>query len=62
VSDTLALTDYLRARFGQDKIYLMGRSGGTFFGIQAAARAPKRYYAYIAVAQISNQLGSERLA
>lgn len=62
VSDTLALTDYLRARFGQDKIYLMGRSGGTFFGIQAAARAPKRYHAYIAVAQISNQLGSERLA
>jgi pimeloyl-ACP methyl ester carboxylesterase len=62
VSDTLTLTDHLRARFGQDKIYLMGRSGGTFFGIQAAARAPERYHAYIAVAQISNQLESERLA
>jgi pimeloyl-ACP methyl ester carboxylesterase len=62
VSDTLALTDHLRARFGQDKIYLMGRSGGTFFGIQAAARAPERFHAYIAVAQISNQLESERLA
>lgn len=62
VSDTLALTDVLRARFGQDKIYLMGRSGGTFFGIQAAARAPERYHAYIAVAQITNQLESERLA
>lgn len=62
VSDTLALTDHLRARFGQDKIYLMGRSGGTFFGIQAAARAPELYHAYIAVAQISNQLESERLA
>ena len=62
VSDTVALTKVLRARFGQDKIYLMGRSGGTFFGIQAAARAPERYHAYIAVAQISNQLESERLA
>jgi pimeloyl-ACP methyl ester carboxylesterase len=62
VSDTLALTNHLRARFGQDKIYLMGRSGGTFFGIQAAARAPELYHAYIAVAQISNQLESERLA
>jgi pimeloyl-ACP methyl ester carboxylesterase len=62
VSDTVALTDYLRQRFGQDKIYLMGRSGGTFFGIQAAAQAPERYHAYIAVAQISNQLESERLA
>lgn len=62
VSDTVALTNHLRARFGQDKIYLMGRSGGTFFGIQAAARAPHLYHAYIAVAQISNQLESERLA
>jgi pimeloyl-ACP methyl ester carboxylesterase len=62
VLDTLALTDHLRARFGQDKIYLMGRSGGTFIGIQAAARAPERYRAYIAVAQITHQLESERLA
>jgi pimeloyl-ACP methyl ester carboxylesterase len=62
VSDTLELTNYLRKRFGQEKIYLMGRSGGTFFGIQAAARAPELYHAYIAVAQISNQLESERLA
>ena len=62
VSDTLALTNYLRERFGQTKIYLMGRSGGTFFGIQAAARAPKLLHAYIAVTQISNQLESERLA
>jgi pimeloyl-ACP methyl ester carboxylesterase len=62
VSDTLTLTNYLRRRFGQEKIYLMGRSGGTFFGIQVAARAPERYQAYIAVAQISNQLESERLA
>jgi pimeloyl-ACP methyl ester carboxylesterase len=62
VSDTLELTNYLRTRFGQEKIYLMGRSGGTFFGIQAAARAPQLYHAYIAVAQITNQLESERLA
>jgi pimeloyl-ACP methyl ester carboxylesterase len=62
VSDTLELTNYLRKRFGQKKIYLMGRSGGTFFGIQAAARAPQMYHAYIAVAQITNQLESERLA
>jgi pimeloyl-ACP methyl ester carboxylesterase len=62
IADTVALTNHLRARFGQDKIYLMGRSGGTFFGIQAAARASALYHAYIAVAQISNQLESERLA
>ncbi len=40
----------------------MGHSGGTFIGIQAAARAPELYYAYIGVAQMSNQLKSEKLA
>jgi pimeloyl-ACP methyl ester carboxylesterase len=62
VSDTLAVTNYLRSRFGQEKIYLMAHSGGTFFGIQAAARAPELYRAYIGVAQISRQLDSEKLA
>jgi pimeloyl-ACP methyl ester carboxylesterase len=51
-----------RQRFGKDKIYLMGHSGGTFIGIQAAARAPELYVAYIGVAQMSNQLKSEKLA
>jgi pimeloyl-ACP methyl ester carboxylesterase len=40
----------------------MGRSGGTFIGIQAAARAPELLHAYIRVAQISDQLQSETLA
>jgi len=62
ISDTLEVTNYLRHRFGKDKIYLMGHSGGTFFGIQAAAQAPELYYAYIGVAQMSNQLKSEKLA
>jgi pimeloyl-ACP methyl ester carboxylesterase len=62
IADTLELTNYLRDRFGKEKIYLMGHSGGTFFGIQAAARAPELYHAYIGVAQLSNQLKSERLA
>jgi len=61
VSDTLSLTNYLRGRFGQQKIYLMGHSGGTFIGIQAAAQAPELYRAYIGVAQMSNQLESEKL-
>jgi pimeloyl-ACP methyl ester carboxylesterase len=62
VSDTIAMTNYLRARFAQDKIYLMAHSGGSFVGIQAAARAPDLYHAYIGVAQISRQLASEKLA
>jgi pimeloyl-ACP methyl ester carboxylesterase len=62
ISDTLEVTNYLRHRFGKEKIYLMAHSGGSFFGIQAAARAPELYNAYIGVSQMSYQLKSERLA
>ncbi len=59
ISDTLELTNYLRRRFEKKKIYLMGHSGGTFIGIQTAARTPELYEAYIGVAQMSNQFESE---
>lgn len=62
ISDALEVTAYLRERFGQDRIYLMGHSGGTFLGIQIAARAPEWFHAYLAVAQMTDQLESERLA
>jgi pimeloyl-ACP methyl ester carboxylesterase len=62
VSDTLAVTNYLRARFHQEKIYLMAHSGGTLIGIAAAARAPELYHAYIGVAQITHQIESEGMA
>ena len=61
ISDTIAMTNYLRNRFGKEKIYLMGHSGGTFIAIQAAAKAPHLYHAYLGVAQASNQLRSELL-
>jgi pimeloyl-ACP methyl ester carboxylesterase len=62
ISDTHELSNYLRNRFGKEKIYLMGRSGGSYIGIQAAARAPELYHAYIGVGQMSDHLISERLA
>jgi pimeloyl-ACP methyl ester carboxylesterase len=62
IKDVVEAANYLRRRFGQEKIYLMGHSGGTFIGIQAAAQAPDLFHAYIGIAQMSNQLQSERLA
>jgi pimeloyl-ACP methyl ester carboxylesterase len=62
IANTLAVTDYLRGRFQTERIYLMAHSGGTLFGIQAAARAPERFHAYIGVAQMASQLRSEWLA
>lgn len=62
VADTVSVTDYLRIRFGKEKIYLMGHSWGSFIGIKAAAQAPERYHAYVGVGQVTNQLASERLS
>ncbi|MBL8152857.1 MAG: alpha/beta hydrolase [Anaerolineae bacterium] len=57
--DAEAVTNAMRRRFGQEKIYLMGHSWGSFLGIQLAARAPELFHAYIGVAQVSYQLRSE---
>lgn len=62
VSDAITLTNYLRKRFFQEKIYLMGHSGGTFVGMLTAAKAPELFHAYIGISQVSNQLLSEQLA
>jgi len=62
ISDTKEVTNYLRKRFEKDKIYLMGRSGGTFIGVHVAAQAPELYHAYIGLAQMSDHLKSERMA
>jgi pimeloyl-ACP methyl ester carboxylesterase len=62
ITDTLEVTNYLRKRFGQDKIYLMGHSWGSYIGIQVVMREPELYHAYIGIGQLSYQLKSEQLA
>jgi len=62
ISDTVEVADYLRDRFGQDRIILLGHSWGSYLGIQVAAAAPDRFLAYIGMAQIVHQLRSEVMA
>jgi pimeloyl-ACP methyl ester carboxylesterase len=59
IEDTVAVADYLRKRFGQDRIILLGHSWGSFLGIQVAARAPDRFIACIGMGQVVHQLRSE---
>ncbi len=62
IADTIEVADYLRARFGQGRIVLLGHSWGSYLGIQAAAAAPDRFLAYVGMAQIVHQLRSEVMA
>lgn len=62
VLDAIETTNYLRRRFGKEKIYILGHSFGSFIAIQAVARAPELYEAYLGMGQVVNQKASEVLA
>ena len=54
VADTIALTNYLRQRFDERKIYLFGESGGSIIGILAVEQHPELYHAWIGSGQMVN--------
>lgn len=60
VNDTIELTNYLRARFDEDKIYLLGESWGTTLGVLAVQRRPDLYYAWIGSGQMVSQRETDR--
>jgi len=62
VDDTLEVTRSLLGRFDRDELYLMGHSWGSYIGIQAVAKAPELFHAYIGVGQLTHQIESEHLA
>lgn len=53
VADTVELTNLLRARFHQDKIYLVAHSWGTYLGMIVIARYPELYHAYVGFGQLA---------
>ncbi len=61
-SDAIELTNYLRERFGKEKIYIFAHSGGTPIALKVISQSPQLYHAYIAMAQITNQAESEKVA
>ena len=61
VRDTVAVTDYLRDRFGQDQIYLMAHSGGTIPGVLAVEAHPELFRAYVGVGQVVSLRASDRI-
>jgi pimeloyl-ACP methyl ester carboxylesterase len=52
VADAYALTQQLRARFHQDKIYLLGQSWSSILGIWLVQKYPELYSAYIGQGQM----------
>ena len=62
ISDAHELTQYLKKRFHKRKIYLLGHSWGTLFGILLVQKYPQDYYAYIGVSQVVNGYAAGEIA
>jgi pimeloyl-ACP methyl ester carboxylesterase len=62
IEDTRQITEYLKSRFNQEKIFLMGHSWGSFLGIKTIEKYPENYFAFFGIGQVTNQVESEKLA
>ena len=60
VDDALALTDMMRERFHQPKVYVLGLSWGTILGINLVQQYPDRFYAYVGTGQMVNTVENDR--
>jgi len=61
IAETIEVTDYLRDRFDQDRIYLLGQSWGSTLGVLAVQEAPDRYAAFIGTGQMVSQVATDRI-
>ncbi len=59
--DGIELTNYLRKRFGQDKIYLAGQSWGTMLGVWMVQEHPEWFAAYVGIGQMTNPVEDDLL-
>ncbi|MBC3889415.1 alpha/beta fold hydrolase [Acetobacterium paludosum] len=59
VADICELTQYLKARFSKNKIFLLGHSWGTLIGTLAVLQHPELFCAYIGTGQVSSMPASE---
>lgn len=61
VADAHELTELLRARFQQEKIYVFGLSWGTILGTKLVQQYPELFYAYVGNGQMVNTTENDRL-
>ena len=58
-ADTVEMVNYLRKRFGREKILVLGHSWGSILGLKLAHDHPELLYAYIGVGQATDAQQNE---
>ena len=62
IKDGHELVLYLRERFGEDKVYVLGESWGSALGIMLVQRYPDLFHAFIGTAQMVDFLETDLIA
>ena len=62
ISDTRELSELLRRRFQQPRIFLVGHSWGSALGVLTVRRWPELFHAFVGIGQVVNVLEGERLS
>ena len=61
IQDGIALSNWLRETYHQDKIWLMGESWGSALGIMMAYEKPELFYAFLGTGQMVDFLETEKI-
>lgn len=62
VEDAIEIAEYVRKRYGKEKLILMGHSWGTVIGMKIALERPDLFHAYVGIGQVINAYDNERLS
>ena len=62
IADANELTDYLRNRFKQPKLFLAAHSWGTTISLELASRYPEKFYSYVGLSQIVSWTENDKRA
>ncbi|MBV9609981.1 MAG: alpha/beta hydrolase [Acidobacteria bacterium] len=54
ISDAREMTKFLRSRFHQPRVFVLGHSWGTYLGMRLIQRYPEMFYAYVGVGQVGD--------
>ncbi|MBN9686973.1 MULTISPECIES: alpha/beta fold hydrolase [unclassified Corallococcus] len=59
--DAAEVVQYLRARYGQEKVFVLGHSWGSLVGLGLAQRHPEWLFAYVGMGQVISGRENERV-
>lgn len=62
VNDAIEVAEFIKKKYGKEKVVLMGHSWGTIVGMKAALKRPDLFYAYVGIGQVINTRDNEEVS